>query len=307
MIFSSPLPGPHLGAPGHLDGLRSPSSTPPAEHRLASGHWCFRVTQTFGSTTGYYQGRPHGAVDFGNYKCGDPVLAAADGTAVRYVDSAKALAVVISHGSGWVSRYWHLAAWTIPAGSSRVRRGQQIGVVGNTGLGAVCHLHFEIEHNGTKVDPWPLLSQNRPPEEDDMKLAGKWIGHVANRRARLGVTARFRAAPTLSSSTLAIFPARTSFYPIAKVVGDAVGSRSDAAEWYAGINYVSTPAESGGPVGWVLGYYHSSTLEGEAGVELEAVELSGIPEERYATDVKTARRAGADGAVQAAGRYAAGL
>lgn len=97
-------------------------------------------------------------------------IAAACGTAVRAPVSGKVLAayfqtaygnrVLIDDGAlggvGTAMEYNHLERWTVYPGQ-RVRGGQIIGYVGNTGWSTGCHLHFTIYRSGTPVDPLPLL------------------------------------------------------------------------------------------------------------------------------------------------------
>ena len=60
--------------------------------------------------------------------------------------------VVISHGNGLVTKYMHHSSICVSAGQ-RVAKGQQIGYVGSTGYSTGAHLHFQVELNGTPVNP----------------------------------------------------------------------------------------------------------------------------------------------------------
>jgi murein DD-endopeptidase MepM/ murein hydrolase activator NlpD len=64
--------------------------------------------------------------------------------------------VLVVHEDGGTSLYAHLSAAYFFAGQ-RVRRGQVIGEVGNTGLSYAPHLHFEYRKNGRLADPAPLF------------------------------------------------------------------------------------------------------------------------------------------------------
>lgn len=147
----------------------------------------FRVTQQYDSIDFYWKdidiaaGRPprtHQATDIGNFRCGDAVVAMAAGVASRVQDNAtalgaptNALGIRIDHGSGITTEYWHLDGYTVASGQ-RIGAGQQIGIVGDTGLKSVCHCHVEAKRNGVKFDPEPLMfgGSVQIEEDDDMQI-----------------------------------------------------------------------------------------------------------------------------------------
>ena len=67
--------------------------------------------------------------------------------------------VVISHGNGLVTKYMHHSALIVSAGQS-VSKGQQIGLVSNSGNSFGAHLHFQVELNGVAVNPFNYLYFN---------------------------------------------------------------------------------------------------------------------------------------------------
>jgi murein DD-endopeptidase MepM/ murein hydrolase activator NlpD len=126
----------------------------------------FQVTQEWGPThfllepsytyNGTYYTHFHGGIDIGN-GCGTPILAVGDGT-VRASGQPlwpwdTGYGVVISHGSGVQSWYWHLRAQVIVSPGQVVSRGQVIGYEGNTGNSTGCHLHFAINDHGIWENP----------------------------------------------------------------------------------------------------------------------------------------------------------
>jgi hypothetical protein len=138
------------------------------------------------------------ATDIGNTRCNDPIVAMAAGTVRLVQDNAtafgapsNALGVVIDHGSGITTEYWHLNAWTVAHGA-QVTAGQQIGIVGSTGLNTVCHCHVEAKRNGVKFDPEPLMFGGSVTLEDDMNLPSG-LKHVT--QGVVGVRNRLRKDP----------------------------------------------------------------------------------------------------------------
>ncbi|MDR2587333.1 MAG: peptidoglycan DD-metalloendopeptidase family protein [Coriobacteriales bacterium] len=88
---------------------------------------------------------------------GTPIYAAVGGTVIisGYSPSAGNW-VVISHGSGLVTKYMHASALYVNAGQ-RVDAGETIAAVGDTGNSFGAHLHFQVEINGSAVNPVPFL------------------------------------------------------------------------------------------------------------------------------------------------------
>lgn len=93
--------------------------------------------------------RAHDGIDISG-QGGTPILAAYDGVIKsRTANSGYGNYVDVQHPGGYVTRYAHMAApgWYGPG--TKVVRGQQIGVVGNTGNSPAYHLHFEVWLNGS--------------------------------------------------------------------------------------------------------------------------------------------------------------
>jgi murein DD-endopeptidase MepM/ murein hydrolase activator NlpD len=91
---------------------------------------------------------------------GTPVLAAAPGTVIRVQNKGPGgLEMLVQH-AGFVGVYSHLAV-VMPEfakGNLTVAAGQQLGMVGNTGITSGAHLYFEMIRGGRPIDPAPYLA-----------------------------------------------------------------------------------------------------------------------------------------------------
>ncbi len=98
---------------------------------------------------------------------GDPVHAANDGEVVLSRSCfASGNTVLLHHGGGLYTAYFHLAKLEVKSGQ-QVRRGQRLGTVGATGRVTGPHLHFGAKLDGRWVNPESLLALRfeRPPAE----------------------------------------------------------------------------------------------------------------------------------------------
>jgi murein DD-endopeptidase MepM/ murein hydrolase activator NlpD len=89
---------------------------------------------------------------------GTPVVATADGVVTLAHEgmllSGKTL--IVDHGYGLNSVYYHLSAIDVPLGT-RVKQGQQIGKVGATGRASGPHLHWGMNLFDIRLDPALLV------------------------------------------------------------------------------------------------------------------------------------------------------
>jgi murein DD-endopeptidase MepM/ murein hydrolase activator NlpD len=93
----------------------------------------------------------HSGVDYRIWS-GVPVLAPADGVVIL-TDTLemRGNVVLINHGWGVVTGYWHLSKIDVNIGDE-VKCGEPFAYVGNTGLSTGSHLHWEMWVNGVSVD-----------------------------------------------------------------------------------------------------------------------------------------------------------
>ena len=89
---------------------------------------------------------------------GDPVYAADSGVVVYagWNDWGYGNMLLIDHGNDWQTLYGHLSQINVVCGES-VGQGSVIGLIGSTGNSSGPHLHFEMHHGSTKVNPWNFL------------------------------------------------------------------------------------------------------------------------------------------------------
>ena len=95
----------------------------------------------------------HQGVDY-TVSEGSRVFATADGRVkdVLTKNTTSGRTVIIDHGNGYETTYSHLGKIYAKRGE-RVKRGDIIAQSGNSGLSLAPHLHYEIKHNGMRVDP----------------------------------------------------------------------------------------------------------------------------------------------------------
>ncbi len=96
--------------------------------------------------------RPHEGVDLkGSY--GTPIASTGDGivTFAGWQNGYGRL-VIVNHNNGYETRYGHLSAIDVSTGQ-RVKRGQFIAKLGNSGISTGAHLHYEVRIEGIPYDP----------------------------------------------------------------------------------------------------------------------------------------------------------
>ncbi len=118
-----------------------------------------RISGRFGSRrviNGQHK-RPHSGEDIAA-PTGTPVKAINKGKVVATVDhffSGKG--VVIDHGVGLFSMYFHLSEIDVQPGQT-LNKGDMLGKVGATGRATGPHLHWGIRLNGARVNPYALTT-----------------------------------------------------------------------------------------------------------------------------------------------------
>ncbi len=112
------------------------------------------LSSTFGKRISPFSGRlqNHNGIDIAA-RPGTPIIAPASGV-VSYsrFNGGFGRFLKINHGYGIVTHYGHLSKIAVKVGQ-KVKRGDVIAYVGNTGLSTGPHLHYEVSVNKVAIDP----------------------------------------------------------------------------------------------------------------------------------------------------------
>lgn len=93
---------------------------------------------------------------------GDPVVAPAPARVAWTGELAiHGIGVILDHGAGVHSGYWHLSLIAVEVGQE-LAAGDWLGNIGSTGLSTGPHLHWEVIVRGQDVDPLQWLGDQRP-------------------------------------------------------------------------------------------------------------------------------------------------
>ena len=121
-----------------------------------------------------YKGSVHNGIDIvkEGYQL-DNIVAHSDGVVVQVIDNCNANTpnnsnnpgnmVKIDHNNGNFTRYLHLAYGTVKVKvGDKVKKGQVIGYMGNTGYSFGGHLHFEVWNGNNRINPTEYLDKDLP-------------------------------------------------------------------------------------------------------------------------------------------------
>ena len=126
--------------------------------RPVSAGW---ISSYFGKRTDPFTGKPanHTGIDFAG-KLGAEIAAVADGVITWSGDRyGYGIMVEINHGNGYSTRYAHNAENLVQVGEE-VKKGQIVALMGRTGRATGPNLHFEVLHNGRRVNPVNFIRES---------------------------------------------------------------------------------------------------------------------------------------------------
>lgn len=114
----------------------------------------------------YHSRRFHAGMDFAA-PIGTDIYATGNGTVVSVGwKQGYGNCIQINHGYGYLTLYGHMSAFKVRSGQS-VKRGDVIGLVGNTGKSTGPHLHYEVHFKGTVMNPQNYYFLDLSPAEYD--------------------------------------------------------------------------------------------------------------------------------------------
>ncbi len=131
--------------------------------RIASGYG-YRIHPI------YKTRKLHTGMDF-TAPQGTPIYATGDGTIEKVRRSKRGYGnhVIIDHGFGYQTLYAHMTK-SIVNRRQKVKRGEIIGYVGNTGTSVAPHLHYEVIRNKRKINPVNYYYNDLNPKEYEKML-----------------------------------------------------------------------------------------------------------------------------------------
>lgn len=135
----------------------APSFLRPAKGRITSG---FGVGRRYKGPSGKIVDIwRHKGIDF-SARAGKKIVAANDGQVIlAKMFKAHGGTIMIDHGQGVISIYSHIDNIKVKVGE-KVKRGQYIASIGNSGISTGPHLHFGLSVNNVRVNPLQWLQWN---------------------------------------------------------------------------------------------------------------------------------------------------
>jgi murein DD-endopeptidase MepM/ murein hydrolase activator NlpD len=113
----------------------------------------------------YKINKMHKGMDFSGPE-GTPIFATGNARVRKVSRSRRGYGneVVLDHGFNYQTRYAHMSKIAVYTGQ-RVKRGEIIGYIGNTGASTAPHLHYEVLKNDRHVNPIYFFYNDLSPEE----------------------------------------------------------------------------------------------------------------------------------------------
>jgi murein DD-endopeptidase MepM/ murein hydrolase activator NlpD len=113
----------------------------------------------------------HYGMDF-SAPTGTKIFATGNGVVkeVKTFRNGYGKSIKIDHGYGFATLYGHLNSFNVKKGQ-KIKRGDVIGFVGNTGTSTAPHLHYEVHKKGKAVNPIHYYFQDLTADEYEKMVA----------------------------------------------------------------------------------------------------------------------------------------
>ncbi len=132
----------------------------------------YRISSHFGYRTDpfYKVQKLHSGIDFAG-PMGTHIYCTGDGVVeqVTLGNNGYGNYIIVNHGYGYKTRYAHLKKSYVKKGQ-KVKRGEYIADMGNSGKSTAPHLHYEVLKNGKAINPINFFFNDLTPEEYDKIL-----------------------------------------------------------------------------------------------------------------------------------------
>lgn len=132
----------------------------------------YRISSHYGYRTDpfYKVQKLHSGIDFAG-PIGTHIYCTGDGVVEKVTkgNSGYGNNIVVNHGYGYKTRYAHINKAYVKEGQ-RVKRGEHIADMGNSGKSTAPHLHYEVIKNDKTINPVNFFFNDLTPEEYDKIL-----------------------------------------------------------------------------------------------------------------------------------------
>lgn len=132
----------------------------------------YRISSHFGYRTDpfYKVQKLHSGIDFAG-PMGTHIYCTGDGVVEKVTKSNGGYGnyIIVNHGYGYKTRYAHISKAHVKEGQ-KVKRGEYIADMGNSGKSTAPHLHYEVIKNDHPINPVNFFFNDLTPEEYDKIL-----------------------------------------------------------------------------------------------------------------------------------------
>ena len=132
----------------------------------------YRISSHYGYRTDpfYKVQKLHSGIDFAG-PVGTHIYCTGDGVVEKVIKGAGGYGnnIIVNHGYGYKTRYAHINKAYVKEGQ-KVKRGEHIADMGNSGKSTAPHLHYEVIKNDKTINPVNFFFNDLTPEEYDKIL-----------------------------------------------------------------------------------------------------------------------------------------